>query len=838
MKKLMLLVATMLTLGISSIGYAQQQSSSVPHAFKYQAVARDSKGDVLPNQNVSFRISILQGTENGTTVYEETQSATTNQFGLANLSIGSGNSVIGNFTNVAWGEGPFFVKIEFDPKGGTDYLLMGTSEMLSVPYALYSENAGNVENFPVRAALVATNVAGPISNPETGMLVYNTTSSGTAPYNVVPGYYYNAGTPLVPNWLPLSSGNSPDKVDRILVCNTYQYGTCAGSTSTAADNTGYGDASLSIATMSGTDNSALGFQALNAVTSGIDNTASGSQAMLKCNTGDYNVADGFQALENLTGGNRDIAIGYQAGQSMTTGEYNIAMGFAALQDVTTANYNTALGYGAANINTASYVTGVGALALNDNTSGTYNTALGYGSSRDNQTASSITSVGFEALYNNTASWNTAIGDSALYSNTSGIHNVGTGYGASAVNQKASGNTSDGYRALYNNKADGNTAMGDSALFNNATGLHNTATGYAALTSGASANATGNTANGFEALYSNTGSFNTAIGDSALVANTVGEYNVAVGYMSLISNVGGSGYGTENVAVGAYSLYYNTGSENVAVGMQAMQNNTTGSQNAAVGLGCLTDNTTGTYNTSMGMYASALNTDGGDNVSFGNSALYYNVHGYANTAIGTDALYNNTGGGNTSLGLDALYSNTTGGSNTAIGDGADVGTGTLTNATVIGANAIVNANNALVLGGTGSSSVKVGIGTSTPTAGLDIADGGTNSNCHIKSEGTAPSTSIPTQNGVTAVTLATNSTDTKGNISVTTGTNNGTGYTVIKISYNKAYNASTVPIVLLTPANADASKCQYYVSYNTATADFEIYFEGNGLAPSFNYFVIE
>ena len=141
MKRLTLIVATLLTLGISAGSFAQQvQQAIVPHAFKYQAVVRDGSGTVISNQNVSFRISIVQGGANGTTVYEETQSAATNQFGLANLSIGQGAAVAGSIGDIQWGNGTYFVKIEFDPKGGSDYALMGTSQMLSVPYSLYSEH--------------------------------------------------------------------------------------------------------------------------------------------------------------------------------------------------------------------------------------------------------------------------------------------------------------------------------------------------------------------------------------------------------------------------------------------------------------------------------------------------------------------------------------------------------------------------------------------------------------------------------------------------------------------------------------------------------------------------
>ncbi|PCH67149.1 MAG: hypothetical protein COC01_06375, partial [Bacteroidetes bacterium] len=122
----------------SSLIFAQ-----VPNAFKYQAVVRDVSGSIIADQSVSVRISILQTTATGTTVYSETHAVTTNQFGLINLEIGSGTVVSGVFATIDWGSDLHFVKVELDETGGTNYLLMGTSQLLSVPYALYAENVGN-----------------------------------------------------------------------------------------------------------------------------------------------------------------------------------------------------------------------------------------------------------------------------------------------------------------------------------------------------------------------------------------------------------------------------------------------------------------------------------------------------------------------------------------------------------------------------------------------------------------------------------------------------------------------------------------------------------------------
>jgi hypothetical protein len=89
-------------------------------------------------------MSILQGSISGPSVYTETFSAITNQFGLVTLNIGTGTVVSGTFSSISWGTNTFFMKTEMDPLGGSAYQAMGTSQLLSVPYALYSAQAGSL----------------------------------------------------------------------------------------------------------------------------------------------------------------------------------------------------------------------------------------------------------------------------------------------------------------------------------------------------------------------------------------------------------------------------------------------------------------------------------------------------------------------------------------------------------------------------------------------------------------------------------------------------------------------------------------------------------------------
>ena len=119
--------------------------AQVPQAINYQAVVRNTAGDVIKNQNVRFKLSITEGVT-GTTTYAETHQATTTNLGLVNLTIGSGTVATGTFSAVNWASGNKFLKIEIDATGGTTYALMGTQQLVSVPYSMYAATSGAVAN--------------------------------------------------------------------------------------------------------------------------------------------------------------------------------------------------------------------------------------------------------------------------------------------------------------------------------------------------------------------------------------------------------------------------------------------------------------------------------------------------------------------------------------------------------------------------------------------------------------------------------------------------------------------------------------------------------------------
>jgi uncharacterized protein (TIGR02145 family) len=137
--------------------------AQAPQKMSYQAVIRNSSNTLVINTQVGMQISILQGAAGGTAVYAETQTPTSNTNGLVSIEVGAGTVVSGTFAAINWSNGPYFIKTETDPAGGTNYTITGTSQLLSVPYALHAKTAetltGNItENDPVFGASIAAGI--------------------------------------------------------------------------------------------------------------------------------------------------------------------------------------------------------------------------------------------------------------------------------------------------------------------------------------------------------------------------------------------------------------------------------------------------------------------------------------------------------------------------------------------------------------------------------------------------------------------------------------------------------------------------------------------------------
>lgn len=125
--------------------FAFAEAQIPPQLFNYSAVARNSSGQPLSASTIGVQISILKSTASGPVVYSENHSATTDPFGLFRLVIGSGSAQSGSISSIDWANDSYFLKVGLDINGGTNFVTMGTTQFVSVPYALFSGNAGVID---------------------------------------------------------------------------------------------------------------------------------------------------------------------------------------------------------------------------------------------------------------------------------------------------------------------------------------------------------------------------------------------------------------------------------------------------------------------------------------------------------------------------------------------------------------------------------------------------------------------------------------------------------------------------------------------------------------------
>ena len=183
MKKITLVL---LLLSSFTILFAQ-----APQKMSYQSVIRKTDGTLVGSIPVSIKISILKGSATGTASYVETQTTTTNNNGLATIEIGGGTPVTGTFAGIDWGAGSYFIKTEIDPAGGSNYTISGTSQLLSVPYALYagsSQSKGRTSVIitgDITDAQAAAQVATELGPETENIYIMNTTNLTTLDLSAV-----------------------------------------------------------------------------------------------------------------------------------------------------------------------------------------------------------------------------------------------------------------------------------------------------------------------------------------------------------------------------------------------------------------------------------------------------------------------------------------------------------------------------------------------------------------------------------------------------------------------------------------------------------------------------
>jgi hypothetical protein len=186
----------------------------VPQAIPYQAAAMYANGQSLINKSIMVKFSILDSSATGTNLYTETQNTTTNSLGIFNLNIGSGIAISGNFGALNWGSNAKFLKVELDTSAiGNNYSVIGTQQIMSVPYALYAKSAGNISGVTFFTHHIGEEFGGGIifhlwkdsSGVEHGLIVNKTDLSASQPWSNV-GILI--GTTAQSPWDGLSNSNA------------------------------------------------------------------------------------------------------------------------------------------------------------------------------------------------------------------------------------------------------------------------------------------------------------------------------------------------------------------------------------------------------------------------------------------------------------------------------------------------------------------------------------------------------------------------------------------------------------------------------------------------------
>ncbi|MGM8363537.1 hypothetical protein ACSV4D_16610 [Flavobacterium sp. ARAG 55.4] len=152
-----------------------------PEKISYQAIIRGQDNSLIVNSKISLSIIIHQNSSKGTTVFQETHTVYTNNNGLISVEIGTGNNISGSFANIPWERGPFFIETQVDASGGTNYNLIGVTQLLSVPYALHAKTAERListDNInPYKAKIVIFNSSRNVADSDINNTIECTSSA-------------------------------------------------------------------------------------------------------------------------------------------------------------------------------------------------------------------------------------------------------------------------------------------------------------------------------------------------------------------------------------------------------------------------------------------------------------------------------------------------------------------------------------------------------------------------------------------------------------------------------------------------------------------------------------
>lgn len=436
-----------------------------PGYFNYQTVIRDGNGELISNQEVSFRISIIAGSATSDPIYTENHAVQTNEFGVCNLKIGNGTNPTANFNLIDWSVGNYYLKTELDKDDGSGFYNLGTIQLLSVPFSMHSNTASlakvidnDVLYFSDSDTLFAVrdregNIVFAVF-PDGAELYVNETVKGKVGGFAISGRSPNKGidedyfvvtadsTRVYVNQDQTKgkvggfaiSGRSPNKETisnfMDLTPENYFIGHGSGTNNTL-----------------GLYNSFLGYEAGLKNTEGEKNVFIGYISGKQNTTGDLNTFVGDETGTNNTSGYKNVFLGSYSGFSNTEGFANVFLGTTAGPYNTTGNRNIFIGQASGwNNDTADYNIFIGNQSGVSNRGGEFNVFLGTNSGHENY-------VGDHNVY---------IGEQTGYSNIFGSENTYIGHNAGNQGDNGNNNVFLGSHSGYMNTGDNNVFIGYNA----------------------------------------------------------------------------------------------------------------------------------------------------------------------------------------------------------------------------------------------------------------------------------------------------------------------------------------------------------------------------------------
>jgi hypothetical protein len=577
-------------------------SAQAPLKMSYQCVIRSSSGQLISNSPVGIQISILQGSAAGTALYVEQHTGNTNANGLLSLEIGAGINVSGSMTGIDWSSGSFYIKTETDPTGGNNYSIVGTSQLLSVPFALYAANGGIPGPQGIQGATGpqgATGAQGP-AGPQGA-------TGPQGPAGTSGSYTAGSGISI--------TGNS--------ISTSNLAGDVTGATS-----------ATTVARLQGRN---------------VATTAPASGEVLKWNGSAWTPATDATGTSGSSGTVTSVA----SGTGLTGGPIT-ASGTLSLANtaVTAGTYGSATQSATFTVDAQGRLTSASANTISGTIPG--GTAGGdLNGTYPNPTVDAIQGRAISSAAptaNQVLQWNgtawtptTPSASNAGWSLTGNTGtNASTNYIGTNDSQPLKFRVAGVNYGGFGLASTSNVSIGQNSQQNISSGINNISLGSQTLSLLTTGNS--NTAIGHNSMRSSTTASNsTALGIEALNANTTGNFNVAIGAYSSRENI----TGVENVAVGSNALRYGTStSRNVALGMQSLMYTSSGERNIGIGyFAGLYIN--GNRNIAIGgeSFREVTSTDGnigigdltGKNIATGSFNII--IGDLAGTATGTSASYN-------------------------------------------------------------------------------------------------------------------------------------------------------------------------------------------------------